>query len=89
MNIHSEVHKVVFKDDLSEFVYSETLRCTFFGGMDTIKETAFHLHYITTTHVTTPFAKEDLRRAFFAEIYYLIASEKLLIYLHPIFSHSF
>ena len=40
-----------------------------------------------TGHVTTPFAKKDVKRAFFAEIYYLIALERLLIYLHPIFSH--
>jgi hypothetical protein len=24
----------------------------------------FHSHFITTTHVTTPFAKNDLKRAF-------------------------
>ena len=29
-----------------------------------------HSHFITTTHVTTPFAKEDLKRASFAEIVY-------------------
>jgi hypothetical protein len=57
----------------------------------TLKKTAeylftFNSHFITTTHVTTPFAKEDLKRAFFAEIYCLVASEPLLIYLHPIFS---
>ena len=33
-----------------------------------------HSHFITTTHVTTPFAKEDLKRVFFAEIYCLRAS---------------
>ena len=46
-------------------------------------------HNITTTHVTTPFAKEDLKRAFFAEIYCLHASVPLLMYFFPKLSHHF
>ena len=46
-----------------------------------------HSHFITTTHVTTPFAKEDLKRAFFAEIYCLHASVPLLMYFFLILSH--
>ena len=41
----------------------------------------------TTTHVTTPFAKKRFEKGFLAEIYSLCASARLLIYLHPIFSH--
>ena len=46
-------------------------------------------HFITTTHVTTPFAKRRFEKGFLVEIYSLCASERLLIYLHPILSHFF
>ena len=45
--------------------------------------------FTTTTHVTTPFAKEDLKRGFFPEIYCLHASVPLLMYFFLILSHLF
>ena len=38
-----------------------------------------------TTQVTTPFCKKRFDKGFSAEIYYLFASEQLLMYLHPVF----
>ena len=52
------------------------------------KKSSFHSHFITTTHVTTPFQQKRFEKGFLAEIYSLCASERLLIYLHPIFSHK-
>ena len=42
-----------------------------------------------TTQVTTPFCKKRFEKGIFAEIYYLFASERLLVYLLHILLHIY
>jgi hypothetical protein len=91
LNFYLSFHPKFHSNTTSVFtsVFTPTLMMlSFYSALQTTAEHLFTFHSQFITHNTcyNSICRKRFEKSFLAEIYSLCASERLLIYLHPIFS---
>ena len=86
----TSIFTLIFTPIFTSVFNSTLMMLSFYSTPQTTAEHLFTFHSHLITHNTCHYSicKKRFEKGISAEIYYLFASERLLIYLHPIFSHQ-